>query len=53
MTDLARIEAKLDLIIRSLGLDGRRTQQENDRTVKKVVEMWKEKGQLTKRKARV
>lgn len=45
--DLERIEGKLDLIIRSLGLDGSRTRQDNHRTADKVVDMLL-KRQLTK-----
>ncbi|OPY72467.1 MAG: hypothetical protein A4E63_01210 [Syntrophorhabdus sp. PtaU1.Bin050] len=45
--DLERLERKLDLIIRSLGLDGGRTKQDNQRTAEKVVDMML-KRQLTK-----
>lgn len=45
--DFERLERKLDLIIRSLGLDGNRTKQDNERTADKVVDMML-KRQLTK-----
>lgn len=37
MSDLARIEAKLDLIIKSLGLDGSHTKLEMERKVPGIV----------------
>ena len=47
MTDLSRIEAKLDLIIRSLGLDDSHTRQEMERNAPAVVDMMQKR--LTKR----
>jgi hypothetical protein len=47
LSDLATIEKKLDLIIRSLGLDDSNTRQEMERKAPVIVDMMQKR--LTKR----
>lgn len=48
MTDLERIEQKLDLIIHTLGLDGSHTHLELEREAVKVFDLMK-KRELTRK----